>query len=162
MRPWSTPLALLTVVALVGACSGQPAQADVSAETQSRSQHTLEEPMKIRIVAAGQTFTAVLEDSEAARDFTALLPIDLTLRDYNRTEKVADLPRRLATDSAPEGVDPALGDITYYAPWGNLAIFYRDFGYSRGLVRLGRIEGDLEVLAKADGPVRIEVLFSRF
>jgi hypothetical protein len=32
-----------------------------------------------------------------------------------------------------------VGDITYYAPWGNLAIFYRDFGYSPGLVRLGHI-----------------------
>lgn len=114
--------------------------------------------MKIRIVAAGQTFTAVLEDSEAARDFAALLPIDLTLRDYNRTEKVADLPRRLATDSAPEGVDPAVGDLTYYAPWGNLAIFYRDFGYSRGLVRLGRLESGVEALAKTEGAVRIEAV----
>ena len=114
--------------------------------------------MKIRIVAADGTFTAVLDDSDAARDFAALLPIELKLSDYNSTEKVADLPRRLVTDSAPEGVDPAVGDITYYAPWGNLAIFYRDFGYSRGLVRLGRLKGDVETLSKADGPVRIEII----
>jgi hypothetical protein len=35
---------------------------------------------------------------------------------------------------------PAAGDIAYYAPWGNLAIFSKDFGYSRGLVKLGTIE----------------------
>ncbi|MEH7502625.1 cyclophilin-like fold protein [Neobacillus drentensis] len=23
--------------------------------------------------------------------------------------------------------DPSVGDFTYYSPWGNLAIFYRDF-----------------------------------
>ena len=114
--------------------------------------------MKIKLIAADQTFTALLEDSQAARDFAALLPIELTLRDYNRTEKVADLPRRLGTESAPDGVDPAVGDITYYAPWGNLAIFYRDFGYSRGLVRLGRFEGGVEALAKTDGPVRVELI----
>lgn len=115
--------------------------------------------MRIRITAADRTFTAVLEDSEAARDFAALLPIELTLGDYNRTEKVADLPRRLSTANAPEGVDPAVGDIAYFAPWGNLAIFYRDFGYSRGLVRLGRLEGAAEGLAEVDAaPARIEII----
>lgn len=114
--------------------------------------------MKIRIIAADQTFTAVLENSEVARDFAALLPIELTLSDYNRTEKIADLPRALSTAGAPEGVAPVAGDIAYYAPWGNLAIFYRDFGYSRGLVRLGRLEGHVEALAKTDAPVRIELI----
>lgn len=131
---------------------------DASAVEQSSAKQAVEEPMKIRIIAAHQTFTAVLEDNEAARDFTALLPIELTLSDYNRTEKVADLPRRLSTAGAPEGVTPVAGDITYFAPWGNLAIFYRDFGYSRGLVRLGRLEGQIAALAKIDAPVRIELI----
>lgn len=115
--------------------------------------------MRIRMTVADQTFTAVLEDSEAARDFAALLPIELTLSDYNRTEKVADLPRRLSTAGAPEGVDPAVGDIAWFAPWGNLAIFYRDFGYSRGLVRLGRLEGGGERLVALEAaPARIEII----
>lgn len=114
--------------------------------------------MKIRIVAADQAFTAVLEDSAAARDFAALLPIELKLSDYNRTEKIADLPRRLSIEGASDGIDPAIGDIAYYAPWGNLAIFYRAFGYSRGLVRLGHIDSGIETLAKIDTTVRIELV----
>lgn len=47
--------------------------------------------MKIRIVAGDKAFTATLEDNAAARDFAALLPLDLTLRDYNRTEKIEAL-----------------------------------------------------------------------
>jgi hypothetical protein len=40
------------------------------------------------------------------------------------------------------------GDITYYAPWGNLALFYRDFPYSNGLIRLGTLDtGAADVLA---------------
>jgi hypothetical protein len=39
-----------------------------------------------------------------------------------------------------------VGDIAYYAPWGNLAIFYKDFGYSRGLIGLGRIDSGIEAL----------------
>ena len=33
-----------------------------------------------------------------------------------------------------------------YAPWGNLAIFYRDFGYSAGLIKLGRFDTGIEAL----------------
>lgn len=109
-------------------------------------------------MSQANALTAELEDSAAARDFAALLPLELTLSDYNRTEKIADLPRRLSIEGAPGGIDPEAGDIAYYAPWGNLAIFYHDFGYSRGLVRLGRIEGGAEALAKFDGPVRIAIL----
>jgi hypothetical protein len=48
----------------------------------------------------------------------------------------------------PSGTTAAAGDIAYYAPWGNLALFYRDFTFSEGLVRLGRLEpGAAEVLA---------------
>ena len=64
-------------------------------------------------------------DSETTRDFISLLPLTLTLSDYAQTEKVSDLPRRLSTADAPDGVDPDVGDIAYYAPWGNLAIYYR-------------------------------------
>jgi hypothetical protein len=60
---------------------------------------------------------------------------------------VSDLPRRLSTAGAPEGADPDVGDIAYYAPWGNLAIFYRDFGYSSGLVKLASIDSGIQQLA---------------
>ncbi len=105
-----------------------------------------EDSMRIRIIVDDTELAATLEDTAAARDFAALLPLDLTLEDYHGIEKVADLPRRLSTDGAPEGVDPEVGDITYFAPWGNLALFYRDFRYARGLVRLGRISGDVTAL----------------
>ena len=58
-----------------------------------------------------------------ARDFISLLPLTLTLEDYAKTEKISDLPRTLTKERAPAGSDPSVGDITYYSPWGNLAIF---------------------------------------
>jgi hypothetical protein len=84
----------------------------------------------------------------------ALLPLTLTLEDYGSTEKISYLPKRLSTEGAPPGIDPAVGDLTYYAPWGNLAIFIRDFRYSSGLVLLGKIDGDMAAL-NVSGPVSV-------
>ena len=53
-----------------------------------------------------------------------------------------------------------MGDITYYAPWGNLAIFYKDFGYSRGLVILGKIDSGLEALI-VPGSLRVTIELSK-
>ncbi len=117
------------------------------------------ENMRIRITIGSRTIQGTLADNATARDFAALLPMTVTLEDYERTEKIHYLPRKLSTAGAPAGIDPSVGDITYYAPWGNLAIFYRDFGYSTGLVSLGRIDSGVELLAEP-GPLkaRIEVV----
>ena len=112
--------------------------------------------MKIRLTINGKSMTATLDDNPAARDFLALLPITLKLEDYASTEKVAYLPRKLSTQGAPAGIDPDVGDIAYYAPWGNLAIFYRDFGYSTGLVRLGRFDAGVEALS-VRGPLNATI-----
>jgi hypothetical protein len=103
--------------------------------------------MKIRLTFDGKVVEATLLDNATARDLLALLPLTLTLEDYHSTEKIAYLPRKLSTTGAPAGIDPAVGDIAYYAPWGNLAMFYKDFGYSRGLIGLGRIDSGIEALS---------------
>jgi hypothetical protein len=94
----------------------------------------------------GRAMTATLSDSATSRDFISLLPMNLTLEDYGETEKIGYLPRKLSTDGAPAGSNPSVGDFAYYAPWGNVAMFRRDFRYSTGLVKLGKIDSGLEVL----------------
>jgi hypothetical protein len=73
--------------------------------------------MQLRLTV-GPVLTAILLDNATSRGLLSLLPLTLTLSDYARTENVSGLPRRLSTDGAPEGHDPAAGDVTYYAPWG--------------------------------------------
>lgn len=112
--------------------------------------------MKIRLQIDGKAITATLFDNATARDFVALLPLTLTLEDYASTEKITYLPKKLSTTGAPAGFDPSIGDITYYAPWGNLAIFHKDFGYSEGLVHLGRIEDGIDAL-KVRGALKVTI-----
>jgi hypothetical protein len=107
--------------------------------------------MKIEIIVEGRTVTATLDGNPTVRAFAALLPLTLTLSDHGDVEKVSDLPRKLTTDGAPSGFEPSPGDITYYAPWGNLAIFRKGFRYSAGLVRLGAIDTGGEALDRSGG-----------
>lgn len=127
---------VVSALATIGAASITEGAREAAAQPTQASQA---KPMKIRIVVQGATVVGTLDDHPTARDFASLLPLSLTLTDYARTEKVGDLPRSLTTDGAPPGHDPSAGVIAYYAPWGNLAIFYRDFGYSEGLIKLGMI-----------------------
>ena len=78
----------------------------------------------------------------------------ITLEDYASTEKIAYMSRKLSTAGAPDGVDPAVGDIAYYAPWGNVAIFYRDAGHAKGLIKLGSLDSGIEIL-RARGALKV-------
>jgi hypothetical protein len=112
--------------------------------------------MQILIEVEGTPLVATLADNATARDFVSLLPLTLTLSEYAATEKISDLPRRLSTEGAPAGFDPSVGTIAYYAPWGNLAVFYRDFDYSRGLVQIGSIDSGIEALRRP-GSLRVTI-----
>lgn len=111
---------------------------------------------KIRMIVDGQVIAATLADNPTARDFVSMLPLTVTLSDYADTEKIVYLDRKLSTSGAPAGSTPTAGTIAYYAPWGNLAIFYRDFAYSRGLIPLGRIDTGLVAL-KSGGALKVRI-----
>jgi hypothetical protein len=85
-----------------------------------------------------------------------MLPLTLTLEDYSQTEKISNLPKKLTREGAPTGADPSVGDIAYYAPWGNLAVFYKDFTYSEGLILLGKLDGGTETLS-VPGSVNVTI-----
>ena len=106
--------------------------------------------MKISIRVQDKVITATLTDNATSRDFVSLLLMSVTLEEYAATEKLSDLPRKLSTEGAPAGSTPSVGDIAYYAPWGNLAMFYKDFRYSSGLIKLGKIDSGIEALNYPD------------
>jgi hypothetical protein len=114
--------------------------------------------MKIRMKIKDAEVIIALADTASSRDLAALLPLRLTLEDYGAVEKIGYLPRKLSTEGAPAASTPSAGDVSYYAPWGNLAFFRKGFSHSPGLVPLGRIEAGLEAMNTAG---RVEVLMER-
>jgi hypothetical protein len=102
--------------------------------------------MQIRIEFNGASMTATLHDNPSERDFASVLPLDLTIDDYSTNERIAYLPRKLTEEGSGPFDNERAGDLGYYAPWGNLVFFYGSYRYSRGLIRLGRIDGDIAPL----------------
>lgn len=116
-----------------------------------------ETAMRLRFVFADQDFTATLEDNPSARDLLSILPLDLKITDYSTNEKVAYLPRKLTEDGSGPFGNEAVGDLCYYAPWGNLALFHGSYRWSRGLIRLGRLDqGPAPLLVRGEHSLRVE------
>ena len=112
--------------------------------------------MKIRLIVGEKTAVATLYDNATARDFGSMLPLSLTMRDYDTIERVSDLSRKLATEGAPDGMTPVAGELTHYAPWGNLAIFIKPRSWSRNLLPLGKIDQGLDILSQP-GPYNLRI-----
>ncbi|HMR34392.1 MAG TPA: cyclophilin-like fold protein [Geminicoccus sp.] len=141
---------------LVGTAMARPALAQTA---QHPSVGREKAAMRIRIAFNGLAFTATLDDNPSARDLASMLPLDLTIEDYSTNEKIAYLPRKLTEEGSGPFTGEAPGDLCYYAPWGNLAFFHAGYRYSRGLVRLGRLDGGIEpLLTRGEFPLRIEHL----
>lgn len=115
--------------------------------------------MNISLNVDGKSLPITLADNKSAQDLVSLLPLTLTLNDYGAVEKISDLPKKLSTADAPKGITPVIGDVTYYAPWGNLAIFIGDFRYADGLVKLGRVETGIDTLRRR-GPLKATLEFA--
>lgn len=113
--------------------------------------------MRIRIAFGNESFTATLEDHASAREFAAMLPLELTITDFAHNEKIAYLPEQLDALARGPVPDAAPGDLCYYVPWGNLAFFHGGYESTRDLVRLGRLDdGTAPLLVRGEFPLRIE------
>lgn len=105
--------------------------------------------------ADGQRITFLLNDSPAADSLYAQLPASFPVENYSSNEKIFYPARRLDTEGSVKAVSGAAGTLAYYAPWGNVVMFYGPFRPNGELYELGQyLQGDLPVEALA-GEVRV-------
>lgn len=117
-------LLLSFTMAACSSTSGTNAKIDQTTTNVAQTAPT-DAVQRIRLTLANQDELILkLNGTRAAEDFLSLLPLELTCKDFNNTEKVAYLPRRLDTQGAPAGFDPQTGSFAYYAPWGIIWHFF--------------------------------------
>lgn len=63
----------------------------------------------------------------SACDLATPLPLDLTIDDHDNNEEIAYVPRKLTEDGGGPFGNKRPGDLCYFKPSGNLAMFYADY-----------------------------------
>lgn len=96
----------------------------------------------VEMVIADKAYPVELDEHDASKALIARLPMTLEFEDFGATERIAYLNPKLDVGRAPTRTTPKAGDITYYVPWGNLAVFVRSFRSSESLVPLGRMSDE--------------------
>jgi len=114
---------------------------------------------QVSITDDRHTIVATLNTSETARDFESLLPVTIDIETYSDSAKIGYPDRKLTTAGAPDGFDASTRDFVYYAPYGDIAMFYDDSPrYDEGLIPIGRITEGLNDLDDLGGAVRFAVV----
>ena len=114
--------------------------------------------MKIKISVAGKALTATLVDNETARDFVSLLPLNLSMNDLFGREKYGDLPKALS-ESGPKKNTYEVGDIAYWSPDHQFAVYYRQDGQSipsPGIIPIAKIDAGTEAF-NVPGSVNVTI-----
>ena len=114
--------------------------------------------MKIRLSVNNKVLTATLADNKTARDFISLLPLTLTMNDLFGREKYARLPRAISQEGKRTHTYE-IGDIAYWSPGPDVAIYYRQDGDKipePGIIVIGKIDSGVEALNVA-GSVKVTI-----
>jgi hypothetical protein len=151
-------LGLLCGLLVLGACnaaqpgaSGNPAAVAPAAAVQP-------EESRMWMTVGTRRFSITPADTEAAREFAAMLPLSIDMPDLNSNEKHAELPKALPTSAIRPGTIRN-GDLMLYGP-RTLVVFYKTFDSSYSYTRLGRVD-DPAGLAQALGSGSVRIGFSK-
>lgn len=105
----------------------------------------------------GSSVIFELNDSPVATSLYNQLPLSVDLEDYAGSEKIFYPPEELDTSNSPIAQGPA-GTLAYYAPWGDVAIFYSECNGSTGLYELGEAISNTELIPIMSGKAQIEAV----
>ncbi len=112
------------------------------------------ETMRISVTASGNTVLFELNDSRAAKALYAQLPLTAEIEDFSTNEKVFYPPDKLDTAETPLA-DAGKGTLAYYAPWGDVVMFYDRFGSGGGLYALGQAVSGEDLIETFSGTAEI-------
>ena len=111
--------------------------------------------MKIVVTSGKDTTVFELNNSSAAKDLYAQLPLSIPVEEYGKNEMIFYPPTKLDVTDTPLA-DAQEGTLAYYAPWGDVVMFYARFGRASGLYELGRVDSGGEHIRKMSGMIRVE------
>ena len=115
--------------------------------------------MKLKVTIGNKELTATLNDSEAAKEFVKMLPMEVNMRDHGGFEKTTSLSKSLPGRSSNPGTIE-VGDIMVWSG-SSLVLFYSAHNTSYSYIIIGRIDntsGMREAMGRESVKVKYELL----
>lgn len=138
--------------------SASETQIPASEELTSEADETIVNELQIRVEGEdGQNIVFQLNNSPAANTLYEQLPLSISVDNYSHNEKIFYPPDELDTSETPLAVGSA-GTLAYYAPWGNVVLFYGECGGAGGLYALGEAVSGTEQIETLSGEIHIEAV----
>ena len=117
-----------------------------------------ETPNTLTVQCGDAAVVFELNDSPAARSLAAQLPLTLEVQPFGSNEQTFYPPTALDTADTPAITSAQAGTLAYFAPWGDVVMFYDDFsGGSGGLYELGSAVEGIDALQGLNGTITIRV-----
>ena len=117
--------------------------------------------MTIRLRIGNRALTGTLIGSKTAQDFVSLLPLTLTMNDLFGREKFAHLPRAISTEGKRTHTYE-VGDIAYWSPGPDVAIYYQHDGEKipkPGIIVIGKLDSGVDAFnVPGSTELKIEVM----
>lgn len=155
-RIWVAAFAL-TLLCFLTACGTAAQQNSEVSEISENSSYESVEGTQIKMLTENTEVIITLNDSKAAADLVAMLPLEMTLIERNSFAKGMTLPKHLSSSEATTR-EYEIGDFGYWHAGPDLAIFYDDI-YEQTIVEvipLGHAASGAETMANETGTVRLE------
>lgn len=128
------------------AADAQPSAAQTEQEGSNVMQISVTDSQEHEVVFA-------LNDSSAAKALYAQLPLRVEVENYSTNEKIFYPEPLDVSDTPAAGVE--VGTLAYYAPWGDVVMFYDTYRANPSLYELGRAVSGAEQLRELSGTLDI-------
>lgn len=137
-----------------------------AAETEAESQRATESPsedadaikqevanMRISVKSEEYEIIYELNDSKAAKELYAQLPLTTEVEPFSNNE-MTFYPEKLDVADAPFS-DGEPGSLSYYAPWGDVVMFYAPCAPNSSLYELGKAIVGAEYIENLSGTITV-------
>lgn len=148
----------LILICSLAAC-GTTGQDTGALDVSENNSYESVEGTQVKMVTENTEVVITLNDSRAAADLVAMLPLEMTLIERNSFAKGMTLPEHLSAIEETTR-EYETGDFGYWNAGPDLAIFYDDI-YEQTIVEvipLGHAEAGAETMANESGTVRLELV----
>ena len=115
------------------------------------------ETSQISVTCGDMQVVYALNDSPAAQSLLSQLPLTVEVENFSTNEKVFYPPQELDTSDTPLAEGGA-GTLAYYAPWGDVVLFYDSFSANGSLYELGEAVSGVENIGQMSGTITVETV----